>query len=222
MFEKRQPIWILEDDKSARFVYDEVLKHRYTITYFKDLASLEKVLENIQDLPRLLIADITLPDGCFLHFIASSPKIVQVDIPFVVVSSLDDVDALRFCFDEGALDYITKPFKKSELIVKIERAILNSEEKKKLSGPKNMAIFKPIFSELTAKENAILSLFKESTSGEVTRDEIVTTVWENLKVHPKTLDVHLYNLRRKLQAHGLKIALSHNGKWRLLSDRMDG
>ncbi|MEW6055684.1 MAG: response regulator [Bdellovibrionota bacterium] len=117
-------IWILEDDSGCRFVYEQILGIRHKVRFFQTLVEFEFALsEGQKSLPELVLADVVLEDGSFLHFLNHSQKKELLSIPFIVVSSIDDIDALRFCFNEGAVDYLVKPFQKSELIVKVERIL---------------------------------------------------------------------------------------------------
>lgn len=73
--------------------------------------------------------------------------------------------------------------------------------------------------ELTTKENKILdALFEKGNQG-LTRSELIEVGWNNLNVYHKTLDVHLFNLRKKIQALKLEIQFE-NQAWKLnLSNR---
>ncbi|MEW6055685.1 MAG: winged helix-turn-helix domain-containing protein [Bdellovibrionota bacterium] len=79
----------------------------------------------------------------------------------------------------------------------------------------------PDFSELTLKEQQLLSLFLNSRDQSVSRTEILAQIWKNAKVDPKTVDVHLYNLRRKIQNGGIEIRSTSSGRWQLLNHRMN-
>ncbi|HLD99339.1 MAG TPA: response regulator transcription factor [Bdellovibrionota bacterium] len=221
--EKR--IWILEDDPGVKFVYDEILGIRYKVLYFTALAEFRRALleSPAAEKPELVIADITLPDGCFLHFLSSEEVTNLFETPFIIISSMNDVDALRFCFEEGALDYIIKPFQKSELIVKVERALKrNAVKPPAVEDPWAERILERLpatygkVPHLTLKEHEILSLFLEAKDYTLSRHEIVKRVWGNVKVYPKTLDVHLYNLRRKIHETGMKIKANGLGRWTLI------
>jgi DNA-binding winged helix-turn-helix (wHTH) protein len=50
----------------------------------------------------------------------------------------------------------------------------------------------------------------------VNRKDILKKVWGATSVHPKTVDVHLYNLRRKLDPLGFQITSHGPGQWKLL------
>lgn len=225
-------IWIIEDDPGAQFVYKESLSHRYTLKIIPTLTEFETLLKGgAHPIPDLIIADIRLPDGTFLDYLASSECDPMLSSPFMVVSSIDDIDALRFCFEEGALDYLTKPFGRAELVIKVER-LLSSHRRRdealracyRSSDPKAQKnqLYFDLKDSLTNKESEILALFIETQEAQLSRKYIYETIWKDISVHPKTLDVHLYNLRRKLKTLGYDICSTGTGTWLLSSQRMEG
>ncbi len=218
-------IWVLEDDPGIRFAYNEILCLRYRLSVFESLGAFTQALTQPElERPVLVIADVRLPDGSFLQFLSSEESESMLQIPFIVVSSLDDIDALRFSFEEGALDYIIKPFQKSELIVKVEQAILKSKGSFASAGqaPAAGKELERILPKLTLKERGILEAFLAAPDGVVSRETIQRRVWNEVKVHPKTLDVHLYHLRRKLLEYDWHIHTAGPGRWKLLGHRVNG
>jgi len=179
---------------------------------FSDLRSFtEAVQQKIH--PDLIIADIRLPDGSFISFLSSEENTRISYIPCIFISSVDDADVVRICYNRGRSDYITKPFGKAELAVKIERM---------LEGKGVQCSFAPFDLEidytsltvikgkrrsqpLTSKEFQIISAFCEANKQSLMRADIISKVWGQVAVQTKTLDVHLYNLRQKLQPIGLEI-----------------
>lgn len=217
-------IWVLEDDKGCLFVYEQTLDHRYVTKYFETLDSFSKALELVSREeaagPALVIADLMLSDGNFLNFLTNSENTKLITMPFIVVSSIDDIDALRFCFKEGALDYLTKPFKKNELLVKIENVLSGSSRPRPVEGAsKSIDIGGVQITNLTSKQIQLLNLFLKSEDRSISRQDILERVWGDTTVHPKTVDVHLYNLRRKLHGYGFLIRSDGGGRWSLMSDR---
>ncbi|MCK5073063.1 MAG: response regulator transcription factor [Bacteriovoracaceae bacterium] len=215
-FEKK--IWILEDDHGCLFVYQDILDIRYSTRYFKTLDEFKTALEeSAEDLPDLVIADLKLPDGSFLTFLSSDDNKRLLDMPFLVISSVNDIDALRFCFEEGALDYFTKPFNKNELVVKIERMLENASRQEHYDTIKiPQSVILEHFTELTKKEHQILNLFSNSLNNTMVRESLVREIWKGTSVHNKTLDVHLYNLKKKLPKYGFQIVSPESGVWILL------
>lgn len=215
-------IWILEDDQGCKFVYDQILKNHFKLSFFETIASFqdsyEKIInKNNYSRPAMIIADLMLSDGNFLSFLSKEfHGELGDEVPFIVVSADDDIESLRLCFKEGANDYITKPFKKNELLVKIETILRG---KKTMAGQvkSQVSVDGVSIEGLTGKQKKLLSLFNSKEDRVIDRDLILDNVWGDTAVHPKTLDVHLYNLRRKLHPYGLIIKSLGGGRWTLLN-----
>lgn len=224
-------IWTLEDDPGLRFVYDEILGFRYRLRQFETLASFENAIESLPpSYPDLLIADVRLSDGNFLNLLASRQGAKVKRIPFLVVSLIDDLDALRLAFDEGAIDYLTKPFGRGELIVKVERILSQrtilyepdvemDEQDGFYVDPTSLRVFRGsrCSNPLTSKEYQIFHLLSSESSNSVARNEIISRVWGKVSVTSKTLDVHLFNLRRKLAPLAMDVYRTAPNSYRLLS-----
>ena len=213
-------IWILEDDPGCRFVYQEILGPIYEVVFFDALKDFQKRLEKFKqhhfnDI--LIVADLTLKDGHFMSLLKDTGCLNNKS--FIVVSSDEEMSSIRTAFKGGALDYLTKPFRKSELIVKIEN-IFNQIEKR-LEREQEVYLDGHMISNLTGKQVALLKLFLGNDIREVERQDILQNVWGDMTVHPKTVDVHLYNLRRKIHPYGYLIRSEGGGRWRLLSERID-
>lgn len=219
--DKEMTIWILEDDPAYLFIYRTTLAVRYHTSYFKKISSFREALQDTTILPNLIIADLCLEDGNFLEYL-SEQKTAPLfgKTPFIVVSFLEDMDVMRFCYSEGSFDYLLKPFKKSELIVKVEQA-LQARPPTYNASKKDITTYCLDQIELTLKEINILSLFVEKHDECVTREDLLQKVWGQTTVLPKTVDVHLHNLRRKIKPYGLLIECKEPGKWFLLDNRVN-
>ena len=68
--------------------------------------------------------------------------------------------------------------------------------------------------ELTKIENMILEALLKSGREGLSRHELMETCWRDVKVHPKTLDVHLFHLRKKLTDQPIAI-VNGNNRWLL-------
>jgi DNA-binding response OmpR family regulator len=209
-------IWILEDDLQMQAIYEDMLSRHYKLTLFSNLGEFRDGLKNLTP-PDLMILDLMCPDGS-LHsmFDDLAPRLQET--PFLIVSGLDEQDAIRSSFKVGALDFISKPFSKSELQVKID-IFLNrlATQQACISAvkldPLSMTLFTKSArsSELTAKEYRILSLFLQAPEQIVPRKHLVMTLWKDINVSEKTLDVHLSNIRRKISALGLTVVCTDSG-----------
>ncbi len=214
-----EAIWILEDDEGTIFVFEELLGHRYHLTFFSTLSDFSQALQT-KKLPHLIIADLKLKDGYFLDFLTTGPTDPLKKTSFLVVSSIDDPDSLRFCFKHGALDYLVKPFKRTELIVKVEKLIDNAlelERRKTLSDVQFLQeqILKEklplVLETVTGRERMILDVFLASKNYIVSKDELFHQVWGDTSVSSKSLDVHFSHLRKKLQKIEFSLVALENG-----------
>jgi DNA-binding response OmpR family regulator len=206
-------VWVVEDDPSAIFVYEDILKLRYQIRVFSELAPFIEAIKSKAPRPDFLISDLRLGDESFLDFLTSVDSIDYLTCPFIIISNVDDLDILRLCFDEGAIDYLTKPFTKNELLVKIERLLKSKDshtsgpiplgEGKIIFDPFNMSLkrFPNYTVYLTAKEMQLYSLINSATEkgDSISRNELIKELWGEVLVSSKSLDVHLYHLRKKLR-----------------------
>jgi DNA-binding response OmpR family regulator len=218
-------IWILEDDPGACFVYQETLGFRYNIEIFNSIRQFSDRIVGTTITPQLIIADLRLPDGMFLDLLGEEKPLQALNVPFVIISSSDDLDILRECFKEGALDYLTKPFTKNELIVKTERILFRSRKFPLLKpeitlDPMTLKVTKAGKEsvQLTAKEHHIFSLLYQSQDEMISRKTLQIEVWADTRVSEKTLDVHILHLRRKLADIGLKISFIAPDSFKLLSE----
>ncbi len=205
----RENIWILEDDPGAVFVYGEMLGASYDIANFTKLSGLRDALEGDTPWPDLLIADLQLPDGSFLDLLRGQHLLDG--LPYLVVSSSDDLKTLQECFHHNATDYLTKPFSHNELRFKIERILTDQKERNRRAPISIDARSFTVHVEghaavtLTGKEFQIISMLVNAENMAVPRGELISKIWGEVDTSAKTLDVHLHNIRRKLQPLGLLI-----------------
>lgn len=219
---KNHTVWILEDNPGCNYIYEEILDFRYKTKYFEKISDLKSETSITKNSPDLLIADLRLSDGFFLNTLKGEDFVSSFKAPIIIVSSVDDLDALRFCLERGAADYLIKPFKKAELIVKTENLIKYYKKPSQLMSTKdpdiNSVLNDPRFRDLTLKEQRILSLFMQSSKNKLSRENLKKFLWPDVNVHPKTVDVHIHNLKKKIKGHGLSIKTADRGSWSLSCD----
>ena len=168
----------------------------------------------------LFILDIMLPgmDGMeILSRIRKDPTLGRV--PVIMLTAKGSEYDIAKGLDDGADDYIPKPFGILELISRVKAAIrrgrMNGEEKKKetlSSGDINMdvtshrAYLGDREISLTQKEYALLEYFLTHKGIALSRDKLLTEVWGyNYVGETRTVDVHIRHLREKLGTEGDKI-----------------
>ena len=156
----------------------------------------------------LAIIDMQLPDGTGFD-VSEIFKNNATSVIFLTV--VDDENTIVRAFDEGAQDYIVKPFRIRELLARVRR-ILSANIK---NGEKDNIIYmgqaaihtdeakvyvndKSI--ELTALEYRLLLIFASNKGLLLTRQQILDKIWDadGNFVEDNTLTVYVKRLREKL------------------------
>ena len=209
---------LIEDDPSIRKLVEYSLSSNgISIVSFP---SGEEAFESDLKDAELFILDIMLPgmDGMeILSRIRKDPTLGRV--PVIMLTAKGSEYDIAKGLDDGADDYIPKPFGILELISRVKAAIrrgrMNGEEKKKetlSSGDINMdvtshrAYLGDSEISLTQKEYALLEYFLTHKGIALSRDKLLTEVWGyNYVGETRTVDVHIRHLREKLGSEGDKI-----------------
>ena len=209
---------LIEDDPSIRKLVEYSLSSSgISIVSFP---SGEEAFESDLKDAELFILDIMLPgmDGMeILSRIRKDPTFGRV--PVIMLTAKGSEYDIAKGLDDGADDYIPKPFGILELISRVKAAIrrgrMNGEEKKNetlSSGDINMdvtshrAYLGDREISLTQKEYALLEYFLTHKGIALSRDKLLTEVWGyNYVGETRTVDVHIRHLREKLGSEGDKI-----------------
>ena len=219
-------VWVLEDHPEIHEIYRDILGERFNLRFFQNVDELEEGILDLrsQDTPEVLIADLILGDFNFNQYLEKKRGWLSQQLGrcrIVVISSLNDLPTLRQCYQLGASDYIVKPFKETELLAKLEKLVDELRYNIPEDSFSAIEVDGVLVKNLTTKQIKLLSIFLDSPQRLATRPKIVERIWPDTQVHPKTLDVHLYNLRRKIKNHGLSIVSEGRGKWRLKKNQID-
>ncbi|MBD64505.1 MAG: hypothetical protein CME62_04825 [Halobacteriovoraceae bacterium] len=216
----KKNLWIIEDMQDLHPVYKHIFNEDlYHIEFFQSFDDFKHHYMNTDKAPELIIADILLEDGHFFKLLNESD--ITLNTPYLVISSSNDLDSFRNAFEAGAIDYLLKPFNKNEILAKIERHLIKIEERNNESS-KSLEALNLDLTQFTNKEVRIIESFNISEDKTLHRNEIIKLIWKNIAIHPNTLDVHIYNLRKKLKMFDYGIKSIGNGlfKFILLKDKV--
>jgi two-component system nitrogen regulation response regulator GlnG len=116
-----KPIWILDDDKSIRWVFEKALARSELA--FKTFSSTGDALDTLEkELPQVIVSDIRMPGGSGLDFL-SEVKEKYPDIPVIIMTAYSDLESAVAAFQHGAFEYLAKPFDVDQAIDVIKRAV---------------------------------------------------------------------------------------------------
>jgi len=201
----KNKILLLEDDLmiAGGLIY-ALEQEQYDVTHAKTVGEGKDALRRMTF--DLAILDMQLPDGLGTE-IQESLKGVATGIIFLTV--VDDEGNIVKAFEDGAADYITKPFRLRELLARIKRILLQQPGMAthflQLGGVKIDTEAAKVFNndepvDLTALEYKLLLIFATNKGRVMTRELILDNLWDAAGnfVEDNTLTVYIKRLRGKL------------------------
>ena len=206
-------IMIVEDEKSIR---DELKTLLETSGY--KVILLERFDNTLEDILKskfdLLLLDINLPKMNGETLLKEFRK--QSNIPVIMVTSrvgeTDEVLSISY----GADDYITKPYNPTILLLRISNIFKRMEKSTdfltyddvKVYQGKGILMKGEEILDLTKNEMIIFSYLLNNRSNIVTRDELMTELWNNEEyINENALTVNISRLRAKLESFGIENAI---------------
>lgn len=116
-----KPVWIIDDDKSIRWVIEKALT-REGIQY-KSFAAAHEGLEALDDQPpQVVISDIRMPGTSGLDFMQKLKQKLPTT-PVIIMTAYSDLESAVAAFQGGAFEYLPKPFDIDHAVELIRRAI---------------------------------------------------------------------------------------------------
>lgn len=214
-------IYIVEDDKNISEIESFSLKNAgHQTVEFPDGRSFYKEL--IEKKPDLILLDIMLPDEDGLSILRKlREKRETKRIPVIMVTAkTTEIDKVKG-LDNGADDYMTKPFGVMELVSRVKALLRRTGEQDAekviqigdlvIDDEKRKVFVSGNAVELTYKEYELLHYLAQNQEIVLPRDSIMEHIWHaNCEIESRTLDVHIKTLRHKLGDAGKYIKTVRN------------
>lgn len=217
--EPNYAIMLVEDDeKIAGILAGELEHYGYAVSRPRDYDRIRD--EFLAARPDLVLLDINLPRFDGFYWCRQIRSLSKVPIIFISART-SDLDQLR-ALENGADDYITKPFNLELAIAKVRSTLRraygeyagtrNLEVARAgdllLYRSKNRVSYRGTEAELTPKEFCLLWCLVERAGEIATRDELLEALWDDVEfVDDNTLTVNVTRVRRRLADLGLPNAI---------------
>ena len=206
-------ILIVEDDRViAKALASHLSRWDYETKCADDLKNIADEFRRYD--PHLVLMDIMLPFFNGFHWCQEIRKIS--DVPIIFLSSANDNMNIVMAMNMGGDEFIEKPFDLNVVTAKVQAMLRRSYS---FQGTANVMEYHGAVlnlndatlennsqkTELTKNEFRILQILLENAGKIVSRDSIITRLWESDEfIDDNTLTVNIARLRKKLQQIGLE------------------
>lgn len=201
-------IFLLEDDDAIAMGLSYSLENEgYTVTVAKSVSQALEIIN--QKNFSMYLLDLTLPDGSGYSVCKRIKEIG--DFPVIFLTAYDDEVNVVMGFELGADDYITKPFRLKELLVRIKSVfrrynndngdgkikvkdlVVNTNEAKVYKNGNEIV--------LTAMEYRLLLILLNNRGCVLSRTQLLENIWDVAGdfVEDNTLTVYIKRLRDKIE-----------------------
>ncbi|MDD5808425.1 MAG: response regulator transcription factor [Oscillospiraceae bacterium] len=208
-------IYIVEDDASIREIETIALKNsNYMVQAFERASVFYEKMEEL--LPDLILLDIMLPDEDgyrIVRRLRSNPKTKNIPV-MMITAKTTEMDMVKG-LDDGADDYIRKPFSVMELLSRVRALLRRTQEKEPeqllvgkilLDNERHTVVAGERSVELTLKEYELLRYLMRNEDIVLSRESIMLSVWGvDFEGESRTVDMHIKTLRQKLGEQGKQI-----------------
>lgn len=174
------------------------------------IEALESIQKNQYD---LVVLDWMLPQLSGLEILKSMAQVPETKVPVLMVTAKAEPEDIVQGLESGADDYITKPFEPAVFSARVKALLRRGQGAKTPSMQKEVVVFgqmsinmatyevrcSGIPVHLTPSEFKILSVMALNQGRVLTRDYLIEVVQgEGIAVTGRTIDTHVFGLRKKL------------------------
>ena len=203
---------LIEDNTDLAEALITALKHKGFIVEWINQGITPNFLTSENEY-NIIILDLGLPNIPGLDVLKSIRR-ANIHTPIMVLTARDTKDDCVEALNNGADDYMTKPFDLNELIARIRALSRRSAGRAEASISYKNIVLNPLSHTVTVDEQQVylprrefnlLQKFLENIGRVLTRDQLTTSIynWDD-EVDSNALEVHIHNLRKKISNFSLR------------------
>ena len=157
-----ETVWIVDDDRSIRWVVEKALQQENLNTVSFDSA--DSVLNRLaRQQPDVIISDIRMPGSSGLELLSrireQFPK-----MPVIIMTAHSDLDSAVASYQGGAFEYLPKPFDVDEAVSLVKRALQHAREQQAMALPEVQTVTPEIIGEAPAMQEVFRAIGRLSHS----------------------------------------------------------
>ena len=159
---KGDKIWVIDDDRSIRWVLEKALKQAdMDVSSFSGATGVLDALERAR--PDALISDIRMPGINGLDLL-SDIHARYPDLPVIIMTAHSDLDSAVAAYQGGAFEYLPKPFDVDEAVALVQRAVEHHRRQKGDSSQVSLTQMPEIIGEAPAMQEVFRAIGRLSRS----------------------------------------------------------
>jgi two-component system nitrogen regulation response regulator GlnG len=115
------PVWIIDDDRSIRWVFEKALAREHIA--YRTFASAQEALGALDtETPQVVVSDIRMPGESGLDLLQRA-RALHPNLPVIIMTAYSDLESAVGAFQGGAYEYLPKPFDVDHAVELIRRAM---------------------------------------------------------------------------------------------------
>ncbi len=215
---QRAPILVVDDDpQTLRYVRDTLMEAGYSSLVTGDPREAAHLIRTKK--PQLVLLDLMLPGTDGIEMMESVPELA--DRPVIFISGYGRAETIARALNNGAADYLVKPFSRTELVARVRAALRRNDEAPEPFRLRDLVIdykdrrvtVADRRLTLTATEYEMLRLLSVNAGRAVTYPALFRHVWGRRDSgDPRPIRSIVKNLRRKLGDDAAKPAYIFNDR----------